>query len=299
MDSPGRESVPRLGSRSRPLLPLFPIRNLPSSQAKWRYQQVAPLASSFYPQKSGLSNKEYHDDYWRYGGNANDQMGMPSSTERTGILWENYNTFSDLELKRFDNVNGNVVGLADAKQIATLARDTFNKEIQHPRSRLNRFDLVITPHHDYYPLTPHAQEQVPWFLRRWITPREPPDRRVVCVWVAKYLLKWLRGSNCGSSSQADSAALRSAASVWHDELALLPKPLLVINIGGPTGNMLCIYVSNILVKEFSNNPKVYIWDGKGPNPHMGHLAWADAFVNSRFCEIPVYVIGAERCMEVC
>ncbi|XP_057999649.1 mitochondrial fission protein ELM1 isoform X2 [Hevea brasiliensis] len=295
--------------------------------------------------------RSIHDDYWRYGGNANDQMGMPSSTERTGILWENYNTFSDLELKRFDNLNGNVVGLADAKQIATLARDTFNKDgpllvvasgrdtisvsssikrlapdyvfvvqIQHPRSRLNRFDLVITPHHDYYPLTPHAQEQVPWFLRRWITPREPPDRRVVLT--------------VGALPQADSAALRSAASVWHDELALLPKPLLVINIGGPTGN--CEYgidlaeqlkdklqkvlwscgsvrisfsrrtpekVSNILVKEFSNNPKVYIWDG--PNPHMGHLAWADAFVItadsvsmlSEACStgIPVYVIGAERC----
>lgn len=54
-------------------------------------------------------------------------------------------------------------------------------QIQHPRSRLNRFDLVITPHHDYYPLTPQAQEQVPWFLRKWITPREPPDRHVVCV----------------------------------------------------------------------------------------------------------------------
>lgn len=60
------------------------------------------------------------------------------------------------------------------------------------------------------------------------------------------------------------------------------------------------------MQEFSSNPKVYIWDGKGanifslhfqcrfhnsedhyhvlespcsgPNPHLGHLAWADAFV---------------------
>jgi mitochondrial fission protein ELM1 len=56
----------------------------------------------------------------------------------------------------------------------------FVLQIQHPRSNLDRFDLVITPHHDYYPLTPHAQEQVPKFLRRWITPRDPPDRHVVC-----------------------------------------------------------------------------------------------------------------------
>lgn len=59
-------------------------------------------------------------------------------------------------------------------------------QIQHPRSHLNRFDMVITPRHDYYPLTPHAQEQIPWFLRRWITPSEPPGRNVVGI---EYLLK--------------------------------------------------------------------------------------------------------------
>lgn len=60
-------------------------------------------------------------------------------------------------------------------------------QIQHPRTHLNRFDMVITPCHDYYPLTPHAQEQIPGFLRRWITPREPPDQHVVCTLVMKYL----------------------------------------------------------------------------------------------------------------
>ena len=39
--------------------------------------------------------------------------------------------------------------------------------------------MVITPRHDYYPLTPEAQEQVPRFLRSWITPREPPQDHVV------------------------------------------------------------------------------------------------------------------------
>ncbi|KAK8715573.1 hypothetical protein V6N13_042904 [Hibiscus sabdariffa] len=242
---------------------------------------------------------------------------------------------------------------ADAQLIAMMARDTFEKEgpllviasgrdtisvassikrlatdnafvvqIQHPRSRLNRFDLVVTPQHDYYPLTPHARRQIPWFLRPWITPRRPPDRHVVLTVGALHL--------------ADSAALRSAASVWQDELAPLAKPLLVVNIGGPTSS--CQYgvdlakqltamlqnvlwscgsirisfsrrtpekVSKILLEEFSSNPKVYIWDGEGPNPHMGHLAWADAFVItadsvsmlSEACTTgkPVYVIGAERC----
>lgn len=242
---------------------------------------------------------------------------------------------------------------ADANQIAKMARDTFDRDgpllvvasgrdtisvsssirqlapenvfvvqIQHPRLNLNRFDLVIAPCHDYYPLTPEAQEQIPWFLRSWITPREPPDSNVVLT--------------VGALHQADSAALRIAASLWHDELALLPKPMLVVNIGGPTRN--CQYgedlakqltemlrnvlwscgslrisfsrrtpekVSKILLKEFSANPKVYIWDGRGPNPHMGHLAWADAFVItadsvsmlSEACSTgkPIFVVGAERC----
>ncbi|KAM1184486.1 hypothetical protein ACFX15_013418 [Malus domestica] len=242
---------------------------------------------------------------------------------------------------------------ADAKQIAEMARRTFDKDgpllvvasgrdtipvssaikqlapenvflvqIQHPRSHVDRFDLVIAPRHDYYPLTPHAQKQIPWFLRRWITPREPPGKNVFLT--------------VGALHQADFAALKSAASVWHAELTPLPKPLLVVNIGGPSRN--CSYdadlakhlaamlqnvlwscgsvrisfsrrtpeqVSRVLRKEFSTNPKVYIWDGEGRNPHMGHLACADAFVItadsvsmlSEACSTgkPVYVIGAEHC----
>ncbi|XP_044487016.1 mitochondrial fission protein ELM1-like isoform X2 [Mangifera indica] len=234
-----------------------------------------------------------------------------------------------------------VVLEADAKQIAGMAHQTFEKDgpllvvasgrdtisvassikqlapenvfviqIQHPRSQLSRFDLVITPRHDYYPLTPHAQEQIPWFLRRWITPCEPPGRHVVLT--------------VGALHQADSAALRRAASVWHDELALLPKPLLVVNVGGPTSN--CLYgadlakqltsmlqdvlwscgsvrisfsrrtpekVAKIIIKEFHNNPKVNVWNSEDPNPHMGHLALADAFVIT--ADSPVYVVGAEQC----
>ncbi|KAK3007079.1 hypothetical protein RJ639_015983 [Escallonia herrerae] len=198
----------------------------------------------------------------------------------------------------------------------------FMFQIQHPRSHLNRFDMVITPQHDYYPLTPRAQEQVPRFLRRWITPQERPDNRVVLT--------------VGALHQVDSAALRSAAIAWHEEFAPLPKPLLVVNIGGPT--RLCRYgadlakqltgslhnvlgscgsvrisfsrrtpekVSNTVLKELGNHPKIFIWDGQEPNPHLGHLAWADAFVItadsvsmlSEACSTgkPVYVVGAERC----
>lgn len=210
-----------------------------------------------------------------------------------------------------------------ASAIKRLApQNTFVIQIQHPRCQLNRFDLVVTPHHDFYALTPAGRQQVPRFLRNWITPREPPDRRVVLT--------------VGALHQADFATLRVAAAQWHDELAPLPKPLLVVNIGGPTRH--CKYgadlavklvdalykvldkcgtvrisfsrrtplqVCNIMWKEFGSHPKVYIWDGQDPNPHLGHLAWADAFVVtadsismlSEACSTgkPVYVIGAERC----
>ncbi|KAA8518547.1 hypothetical protein F0562_016021 [Nyssa sinensis] len=162
---------------------------------------------------------------------------------------------------------------ADARKIATLARETLEKngpllvvasgrdtisvaswikrlapenvfvvQIQHPRSHLNRFDLVITPCHDYYPLTPQAQKQIPWFLRRWITPCEPPGRHVVLT--------------VGALHQADSTALQSAASAWHDELAPLPKPLLVVNIGGPTSH--CQYGADLAKQLTSLLPKV-LW----------------------------------------
>lgn len=143
-------------------------------------------------------------------------------------------------------------------------------QIQHPRFHLNRFDLVITPRHDYYPLTPHAQQQLPWYLRRWVTPWEPPGRNVVGTVILWWLLMslpkkdtfmvvifelkcstfctilkvtdftFLQVLTVGALHQADSAALRVAASDWHDELATLPKPLLVVNVGGPTGILFCI-----------------------------------------------------------
>ncbi|KAK1354562.1 mitochondrial fission protein ELM1 [Heracleum sosnowskyi] len=261
------------------------------------------------------------------------------------------------KLLPFHPENGGSAGLssvleADVKSIVTMARDTsedgpllvvacgrdtssiassikllssdnvFVIQIQHPRSSQNRFDLVITPQHDYHPLTASAQEQVPNFIRKWISPREPPDRHVVLT--------------VGALHQVDFASLRTAAIAWHDEFAPLPKPLLVVNIGSPT--CFCNYgedlakqlvaslydvlascgsvrisfsrrtpekVSNVVLKQLGGHPKVFIWDGEEPNPHMGHLAWADAFIVtadsvsmlSETCSTgkPVYVIGGERC----
>ncbi|KAJ7534703.1 hypothetical protein O6H91_13G106100 [Diphasiastrum complanatum] len=66
-----------------------------------------------------------------------------------------------------------------------------------------------------------------------------------------------------------------------------------------------VQISEMLCKELGGHAKVYIWDGRGPNPHLGHLAWGDAFVLtadsvsmlSESCSTgkPVYVIGGERC----
>ncbi|PON78045.1 Mitochondrial fission protein ELM1-like [Parasponia andersonii] len=269
---------------------------------------------------------------WRLQIPAKGHRVMPFSFGEKGlpdILEADANHIANMARENFDK-DGPLLVVASGRDtihvsssIRRLAPESvFVVQIQHPRSHLSRFDLVVTPRHDYYPLTPHAQEQIPWFLRRWITPCEPPGRNVVLT--------------VGALHQADSAALRKAASAWHDELASLPKPLLVVNIGGPSGN--CRYgvdlakqlasmlqtvlsscgsvrisfsrrtpekVSKMLVKELSANPKVYIWDGEGPNPHLGHLAWADAFVItadsvsmlSEACTTgkPVYVIGAEQC----
>lgn len=64
-------------------------------------------------------------------------------------------------------------------------------------------------------------------------------------------------------------------------------------------------MSDLILKEFSTHPKFYIWDGEEPNPHLGHLAWADAFIItadsvsmlSEACSTgkPVYVVGTEHC----
>ncbi|CAM8952549.1 unnamed protein product [Rhodiola kirilowii] len=205
------------------------------------------------------------------------------------------------------------------KQLA--AENVFVAQIQHPRMKLDWFDLVITPRHDYFSLTPQGRKQIPWFLQRWITP-EPPDKHVFLT--------------IGALHHADPPALQIAAASWHAKLAHLKKPLLVVNIGGPACH--CKYgeniakqiadylqnvlwscgsvrisfsrrtpqnVSNIIERKLRKHPKVCIWDGVGKNPHLANLAWADAFVItadsvsmlSEACSTgkPVYVVGAELC----
>ncbi|KAJ1440717.1 Mitochondrial fission protein ELM1-like [Sesbania bispinosa] len=195
---------------------------------------------------------------------------------------------------------------ADVKQIVNFARETYEKEgpllvVACGRDTISTSSSIkrLASENVFV-----VQKQVPRFLRSWITPREPPDSHVVCIMCIFYDY-----SNHRSPTSIDFTSIRSVAVTWHDEFAHVPRPLLVVNIGGPTSN--CRYgvdlakqlaasllsvldscgsvrisfsertpqkVSSIIVKELGNNPKVYIWDGQGPNLHMGHLAWADAFV---------------------
>ena len=46
----------------------------------------------------------------------------------------------------------------------------------------------------------------------------------------------------GALHQVDFASLRSAAIRWHDVFANVPRPLLVVNIGGPTSNFYYTYL---------------------------------------------------------
>ncbi|KAF2598661.1 hypothetical protein F2Q68_00007656 [Brassica cretica] len=179
---------------------------------------------------------------------------------------------SSKQSKYIASENGGSVGLssileADVNKIVTMARETYEKDgplvviacgrdtvsiassirrlasenvfvvqIQHPRSHLNRFDMVITPRHDYYPLTPEAQEQVPRFMRSWITPREPPQDHVVLT--------------TGALHGIDYATLRKSASAWHDEFAALPKPLVVVNIGWPRLYSSEVKKTEVLMENF-------------------------------------------------
>ncbi|KAJ7948019.1 Mitochondrial fission protein ELM1 [Quillaja saponaria] len=207
-------------------------------------------------------------------------------------------------------LDGPLLVVASGRDTISIASSTrqlasendFVVQILHPRLQLNRFDLVITPRHDYYPLTPSAREQVFRFLRTWITPHEPPDNHVVLT--------------VGALHQIDFATLHNSASAWHDEFAPLPKPLLVVNTGGPTRN--CRYdvdivqltasilsvlvscgsvrlsfsdktpqkVSDVIIRELGNNPKVYIWDGQD-----SVIMISEACCTGK----PVYVMGAELC----
>lgn len=48
---------------------------------------------------------------------------------------------------------------------------------------------------------------------------------------------WMQVLTVGALHHADASTLRAAAASWQSELAPLPKPLLIVNIGGPTSKL--------------------------------------------------------------
>lgn len=188
---------------------------------------------------------------------------------------------------------------AEVKRLAPEA--TFVVQIQHPRDDLSQYDLVVAPLHDFYGLTTAAaREASGWreagrWAERWWRKTEAPAKNVVLT--------------AGALHIADPPLLRSAAATWH-VLAEFPKPLIVVNIGGPTrycsyesdlirqlacilkgmlregGGSLSVSFSRrtpatmkqVLETELHGMDNVFIWDGQAPDPHLGNLAWADSFV---------------------
>lgn len=57
----------------------------------------------------------------------------------------------------------------------------------------------------------------------------------------------------GALHRVNSVVLRDAASAWHVEMAQLPKPLLVVSVGGPTGIPFFRFVLNfeLLGKKYT------------------------------------------------
>ncbi|CAI5470468.1 unnamed protein product [Closterium sp. Yama58-4] len=208
---------------------------------------------------------------------------------------------------------------AEVKRLAPSS--TLVVQIQHPRNDLHQYDLVVAPLHDFYGLTAAAGREVPSWILKWIAPA-PPAKNVVLTTGALHI--------------AEPSLLRSAAATWHS-LSDFPKPLVVVNIGGPTRH--CSYrpdliaqlartlkemlqecqgslsisfsrrtpmaMERVLQQELKDQDAVYIWDGQGLDPHLGNLAWADAFIItadsvsmiSEACSTgkPVYVVGGENC----
>jgi mitochondrial fission protein ELM1 len=145
-------------------------------------------------------------------------------------------------------------------------------QIQHPRMRLDRFDLVIANHHD-----------------------EITGANVICLRTALH--------------RVTPAALAGARVGWLSRLAHLPRPLVSVLVGGSNGRFrLDAQVAAALADRLAAmaaRDKVglaltpsrrtdlsavrvlrdrlapvgaFVWDGIGENPYFGLLAHADAIV---------------------
>src|SRR5271165_537690 len=163
-------------------------------------------------------------------------------------------------------------GMAAAVLAALRGRSRPVVQVQNPRMAIGRFDLIVANHHDE--LTgPNV------ILTRTALHRVTPER------------------------------LASEAALWRDRLALLPRPLVAVLLGGSNGRyrldaatggklasdlaamMRRDKVGVMVTPSRRTDPAVtdliteaiapfggLVWDGIGENPYFGMLALADLIV---------------------
>ena len=162
------------------------------------------------------------------------------------------------------------VGAAVGAVLRTRGRRVV--QIQNPRMRLDRFDLVVANTHDEL---------------------QGPN-----VLISRNALH-----------RVDAARLQAARALWLPRLAHLPRPLVAVLVGGSNGRyrldaasgaalairlagmMRADHVGLMLTPSRRTDPEVvqaldaaltplggWIWDQQGDNPYLGMLACADAII---------------------
>ncbi|MGH7056340.1 MAG: mitochondrial fission ELM1 family protein [Acetobacteraceae bacterium] len=165
-----------------------------------------------------------------------------------------------------------VGGVAAAVGAALRSRGVRAVQVQHPRMRLDRFDLVVAARHDGIS-GPNV------LVTRTALHRVTPQR------------------------------LAAAAAEWRDRLAYLPRPLVAVLVGGTNGRFrLDVPAASVFAAELAHMARrdrvglavtpsrrtgqaamaalatalapegAYVWDGQGENPYFGLLGLADAIV---------------------
>lgn len=165
-----------------------------------------------------------------------------------------------------------VGGVAAAVGAALRCRGVRTVQVQHPRMRLDRFDLIVAARHDGI-TGPNV------LVTRTALHRVTPER------------------------------LAEAAARWAPRLAHLPRPLVAVLVGGTSGGFrldaaaaralgaslvamlrrdrvgLALTPSRrtapaavAALRAALGGPSAYLWDGQSENPYFGLLGLADAIV---------------------
>ena len=141
---------------------------------------------------------------------------------------------------------------------------TFTVQLQDPRINPRHFDLVAVPQHD-----PTRGDNV--FVTKATPNRITPEKLAAAKIEFSYIFERLSGPRIavliGGSTKSHHFTCDEALTLVE---RIAPIPNLMITTSRRTGEE--------KYKLFRINlatPTNYLWDGKGPNPYLGLLAWAD------------------------